>query len=167
MSTHLSPPWVTLYHMISKLFEYDPEVKVEQDEETYAINLYVEDQRKADALTKLLPASKEYGNVIVPINVIPANVEEPSKILLFQDAFEGNEAISCFYTGCGPTKDINYIAFDPIVVQFFNDQLDDINGLKTTLYADIAKEVFGQQDGIYFCTDPADESLEIPLGEWP
>ena len=82
-------------------------------------------------------------------------------------AFEGNEAISCFYTGCGPTQDINYIAFDPIVVQFFNDQLDDINGLKTTLYADIAKEVFGQQDGIYFCTDPADESLEIPLGEWP
>ena len=167
MATHLSPPWVTLYHMISKLFEYDQEVKVEQDEETYAINLYVEDQRKADALTKLLPASKEYGNVTVAINVIPANVEEPSKILLFQDAFEGNEAVSCFYTGCGPCKDINYIAFDPIVVQFFNDQLDDVNGLKTTLYADIAKEVFGQQDGIYFCTDPVDESLEIPLGEWP
>lgn len=167
MSAHLSPPWVTLYHMISKFFEYDSEVKVEQDEETYAINLYVEDQRKADALTKLLPASKEYGNITVAINVIPANVEEPSKILLFQDAFEGNEAISCFYTGCGPCKNINYIAFDPIVVQFFNDQLDDINGLKTTLYADIAKEVFGQQDGIYFCTDPVDESLEIPLGEWP
>ena len=65
MATHLSPPWVTLYHMISKLFEYDPEVKVEQDEETYAINLYVEDQRKADALTKLLPAASSLPDLSV------------------------------------------------------------------------------------------------------
>ena len=33
--------------------------------------------------------------------------------------------------------------------------------------ADIAKEVFGDQDSIFFCTDAADESLEVPLGEWP
>lgn len=167
MSTHLSPPWITFYHMVSKLFENDPEIKVEYDEDTYTIDLYVDNQRKADALTKLLPASKEFGNITMLINVIPANEEEPSKIQLFQEAFDGNEAISCFYTGCGPTKDINYIAFDPIVVQFFNDQLDDVNGLKTTLYADMAKEVFGLQDGVFFCTDAMDESLEIPLGEWP
>lgn len=167
MTTHLSPPWVTFYHMVSKLFENDSEIKVEYDEDTYTIDLYVDNQRKADALTKLLPASKEFGNITMLINVIPANEEEPSKIQLFQEAFEGNEAISCFYTGCGPTKDINYIAFDPIVVQFFNDQLDDVNGLKTTLYADMAKEVFGLQDGVFFCTDAMDESLEIPLGEWP
>ena len=42
MSVHLSPPWVTLYHMVSKLFENDPEVKVTYDEETYTINLYVD-----------------------------------------------------------------------------------------------------------------------------
>lgn len=118
MTTHLSPPWITFYHMVSKLFESDPEVKVEYDEDTYTIDLYVDNQRKANALTKLLPASKEFGNITMLINVIPANEEEPSKIQLFQEAFEGNEAVSCFYTGCGPTKDINYIAFDPIVVQF-------------------------------------------------
>ena len=167
MSVHLSPPWVTLYKMVSKLFENDPEVKVMYDEETYTISLYVDNQRKADALTKLLPMSKEFGNVTVFINVVPANQEEPSKIQLFQEAFEGNEVISCFYTGCGPTQDINYIAFDPVVVQFFNDQIDDANGLKTTLYADIAKEVFGDQDSIFFCTDAMNESLEVPLGEWP
>ena len=86
---------------------------------------------------------------------------------MFQEAFSGNGAVSCFYTECGPTQDINYVAFDPVVVQFFNDQLDDANGLKSTLYADIAKEVFGMQDGIFFCTDAADVSLEVPLGEWP
>ena len=166
MSVHLSPPWVTLYKMVSKLFENDPEVKVTYDEETYTISLYVDNQRKADALTKLLPLSKEFGNVTVFINVASANQEE-SKIELFQEAFEGNEAISCFYTGCGPTQDINYIAFDPVVVQFFNDQLDDANGLRSMLYADIAKEVFGDHDSIFFCTDAADESLEVPLGEWP
>ena len=167
MSVHLSPPWVTLYKMVSKLFENDSEVKVKYDEETYTINLYVKNQRKADALTKLLPESKEYGDITVSMNVIPANEGEPSKIELFQEAFDGNEAISFFYTGCGPAQDINYIAFEPVVVQFFNDQLDDANGLKTTLYADIAKEVFGDHDSIFFCTDAADESLEVPLGEWP
>ena len=167
VQVQVSPPWITLYKMVSKLFERDSEVEVEYNENTYAINLYVKNQRKADALLKLLPMSKEYGNITVSINVIPANQEEESRIELFQEAFSGNGAVSCFYTECGPTQDINYVAFDPVVVQFFNDQLDDANGLKSTLYADIAKEVFGMQDGIFFCTDAADISLEVPLGEWP
>ena len=167
MSTHLSPPWETLQHMVYKLFEHDPEVHFEWDEDARTINLYVDNDRKADALTQLLPSSKEFGNVTAYINVIPANQKEPSKIELFQKAFEGNDAISSFYTGCGPTQDINYIAFVPEVIQFFNDQYDDANGLRSTLYADIAREVFGDQGLIFFCTDPLDESLELPLGEWP
>ena len=167
MPTHLSPPWETFQHMVQKLFEYDPEIKFEWDEETRTIKLFVDNERKAEALTQLLPTTKEFGNETVYINVIPANEREPSKIELFQRAFEGNDIISSFYTGCGPTQDISYIAFDPVVVQFFNDQLDDINGLKSTLYADIAKEVFGDQDLIFFCTESLDESLEVPLGEWP
>ena len=167
MAEHLSPPWETLQHMVQKLFEKDPEVHFEWVEDTRTINLYVDNQWKADALTQLLPASKDFGNVTAYINIIPANQEEPSKIELFRRAFEGNEAVSCFYTGCGPTQDISYIAFEPEVIQFFNDQYDDINGLKSTLYADMAREVFGDQGLIFFCTDPLDESYTIPLGEWP
>ena len=33
MSTHLSPPWETLQHMVYKLFEHDPEVHFEWDED--------------------------------------------------------------------------------------------------------------------------------------
>ena len=42
MSVHLSPPWITLYHMVSKLFEHDSEVKVMYDEDTYTIKLFVD-----------------------------------------------------------------------------------------------------------------------------
>jgi hypothetical protein len=56
--------------------------------------------------------------------------------------------------------------FEKKVVQFFNDQLDDINGNKSTLYQDIAKDVFEKHEGVYFCT-AADGKLSKPLGEWP
>ena len=161
-NTHLSAPWETLQHMITKLFEYDPEVEVEYVESTYTINIYVDNLRKADALRRLLPTYKEYGNITVAINVIPVD-EKDSNTILFQRAFEGNKAVACFYTGCGPTKNITYISFQPIVVQFFNDQMDDINGLKSILYADIAKEVFGSPNSIFFCTEALAEDIEIPF----
>ncbi len=32
------------------------------------------------------------------------------------------------------------------------NQLDDINGYKSTLYQDIAKDMLGEKDGVFYCT---------------
>lgn len=48
---------------------------------------------------------------------------------------------------------ITYIVFKNKVVQFWNDDLSDIYGNRSTLYQDIAKEIFGESSGIFFCTD--------------
>lgn len=49
--------------------------------------------------------------------------------------------------------DLTYVVFEAKVVQFFNDDIGDINGIKSTLYEDIAEEVFEKKEGIYFCTN--------------
>ena len=46
---------------------------------------------------------------------------------------------------------MSFAVFAKEVVQYYNDDLTDINGLKSTLYEDIARDVF-DIDGINYCT---------------
>ena len=150
-------PWVEYYRKIESLFAQDQNVKVEYDESSNTIKLFVEDQEKADALTQLLPNRKEFGSIVVNIDVIPANKIETPRVDLFRKAFDGNGALSYIETVSGiSSNDFNFVVFQPEIVQYYNDDLSDINGLRSTLYQDIAKEVFGERDGIYFCTDKLD-----------
>lgn len=162
----LSPPWITFVHEIQALFEEDPDVKVKYSEADYTCNIYVEDARKADALTQLLPTEKEFGNVKLKINVVPANTEA-TKVDLFADAFYNNPAVSRIESYDTPFGRVSYIVFENKVVQFYNDQMDDINGNKSTLFQDIAGDVFGYDHGVFYCTEALKRNLNKPLGEWP
>lgn len=168
----LSPPWIEFYKQIEVLFKDDPAVRIEYDDEEYVIKLYVDGALKAEALTALLPAEKQFGNITVKVTVIPANILKDDKVALFKAAFEGNPAFSFAWTASGIfANDLSYIVFKNKVVQYFNDDLGDVNGNRSTLYQEIAKEIFGPQDGIFFCTDAPEIDLENsvgkPLGEWP
>ena len=93
-------------------------------------------------------------NIVVKILVLPANAENEDKLTLFQKAFEGNPAFSYGDSGNNSiTSSFNYVVFAPEVVQFFYDNLGDINGNYSTLYQEIAKDVFGEDEGLHFCTD--------------
>lgn len=162
----LSSPWVEFYREIEALFEQDDEVKVVYDEEKNEVKLYVENARKADALTQLLPAEKTFGNVTLKIIVIPANDLEISKADLIAEAFDGNPALSYVQHVDAVIGAFDYAVFQNRVVQFFDDNLSDINGNKSTLYENIAKDVFGTDVNVFFCTE-APVNLSKPLGEWP
>ncbi len=149
----LSPPWITFYHEVDALFKDDPDVKVAYNEDENVIKLFVENAEKADALTRLLPAQKTFGNITVLIKVIPANKLGVEKASLFQTAFEGNPAFAFVKTVSQGLYDMSYVVFKNRVVQFFNDDLSDINGNRSTLYQEIAKDVFGTIHGVSFCTD--------------
>ena len=147
-------PWIGYYKEIESLFQEDPTVKVKYDDSKNTIKLYVEDEEKADALAQLLPNRKVFGNITVNIDVIPANKIETPKIDLFRKAFEGNCAVAFIETIDNVSSNaFHFVVFQPEIVQYYNDDLSDINGLRTTLYQDIAKEIFGEREGIYFCTD--------------
>lgn len=150
----LSAPWVIYFRELKALFGDDPAINVTYDEDNMIIKLFVVGASKADAIAQLLPTEKTFGNVTVKIAVIPANALGESKMTLFQKAFDGNPAVSYLQSIPGLyNNELHYVVFEPEVVQYYNDSLGDINCIESTLYQDIAKRVFGEQDGIFFCTD--------------
>ena len=161
----LSPPWFIYVNKLQALFKSDKDITFNFDEENYALKIYVADEEKAEALTKLLPMQKEFGNVVVNISIIPPNEVGGNLVDVFRKAFKNNPDVVDIFTAEGIfSNPINYVIFKKEVVQFFNDDLGDAHGVRSTLSEELAREVFGTPDGIYFCTD-VDDGVGHPLGE--
>ena len=167
----LSPPWQTLFHKLNAMFGCDPEIELELIDEEYKINLFVNNQKKYEALTKLLPEEYVFGNVHVKLVIIPANDEDDDEediIDTFFDAFDGNPVMTDAFSVKAPVGVFNYVEFAPKVVQFYNDDLTDPHGLCSTLFEDIAYDLFVDDLDVNYCTEPVDQDDTCaPLGEWP
>lgn len=170
----LAPPWVTFANEMTQMFMYDSEVHVVYDNDNHEIKLYVDDAMKACALSELLTAAVVYGNITLKITVVPANGAFVAPTgNLYQVAFKNNNAFSFVKTVHGIfSNDLTYVVFKNRVVQYFNDDLSDVYGQCSTLYQDIAKRIFKERDGVFFCTDvekhsPLGARVGAPLGEWP
>ena len=168
----LAPPWVTFVNEITQMFLQDPEVHIVYDNDKYEVSIYVDNAAKAGALTELLPTEKIYGTVALNIKVIPANGVSVPSGNLYQIAFKNNGAFSFVKTIRGIfSNDLTYVVFKNKVVQYFNDDLGDIYGQCSTLYQELAKHIFGDREGVFFCTDVEKgvltAGLNSPLGEWP
>ena len=154
----LSAPWQTYYKELSLLFEHDDEVRIVYDTDEQIINIYVDNAVKAEAMAAALPTVKEFGTVILEINIIPSNKRvnmlRASKGMGFVDLFKGNSIVDDVVVVDGiMSNPITYVIFKKEVVQYFNDDLGDANGMCTTLYQDIAKRVFEEHEGVFFCTN--------------
>jgi len=173
----LSSPWNIFYKKVAALFAQDPEVTVLYNDEEPELKLWVKgNNEKASALNRFLTRQKEFGNVLLnmsvvgddgnPVNDINCTTEEALRI-----AFKNNDALSFIHCVETMFKDrVTYVVFRKTVVQYFCDNMMDIHGVKSTLYEDIARDVFeGVLDNnmISFCTDTYGVSLGKPLGEWP
>ena len=138
----LSPPWVTYVNEVAALFKEDPQIKMQYDESNLELKLLVDNPAKA------------FGNVTLKIFVIPANRLRENKIEIYKAAFEGNPIVSRIETVTDSAWTyFNYIVFRKEVVQYYNDDLGDIDGIHSTLYQEIAKDVLEGGTGIYFCTE--------------
>lgn len=151
----LSPPWITYYHKVQALFEKDDSVMVDFDEDKCCLNIIVEkDIEKGEAIQKLLPSEKVFGNNIMKINVV--TIQEPKQIptaQIFANAFKGNPIVEDIINASDIFRDDQtYIMFQNKVVQFFNDNISDYNGVCSTLYQDIAKDVFKDFVDAHYCT---------------
>lgn len=153
-SVKLSPPWIKLQHEFEAMFGKDPDIKVVSDSDDHSITLFVSDEDKADALSTLLPDKKIFGNVIVYINVVPANEDIETILSIFNKAFSGNPVFAYSKSVDDPASfSTNYLVFKKEVVQFFMDNLADANGVESMLYQDIARDIFGDINCIHYCTD--------------
>lgn len=154
-TTKLSPPWITYYHKVQALFEKDDSVIVNFDEDKCYLNIVVkEDVEKGEAIRTLLPFEKNFGNNIMKISVMTTKDEKSiPTTALFANAFKGNPIVEDIINASDIFRDNQtYIMFQNKVVQFFNDNINDYNGMCSTLYQDIAKDVFKDFVDAHYCT---------------
>ena len=163
----LSSPWQTYVNELKAMFGEDPDITIRFNDDEKIVSLYVAKPPKAEALEKLLKHEVTFGNVTLSVNVIPPNENEIDILDTFEDAFSGNPALSFVIPIESPLGSHRFVVFENKVVQFFNDQLDDMNGNKSTLYQDIARNIFDEKLAVNYCTDVKSASLAKPLGEWP
>lgn len=162
----LSSPWIIYARKLYELFKDDPQIIMEYDPEDIKVIISVsKNEEKAQALSQLLPKEKEFGGVSLAIEVRLVEESTTLKPKLFRKAFEGNPV----FKGLETVDDIfsnpvTYVVFDNKVVQYFSDNLGDINAVNSTLYEDIAREIFEDVNGVTFSTDvPTDRKIEV----WP
>ena len=148
----LVQPWTEYYRKLDALFGGDPNVDVIYDQDVPEVRLLVRGESKADAISKLLPTEVEFGNVRLGVKVVPANLSDSREDLL-RAAFDGNPSLVDIQTYDLMTNKITFVVFEKEVVQYYNDNIGDVHGLRSTLMQEIAKEVIGEDGGVHFCTD--------------
>lgn len=150
-----SAPWYGYVNRIRALFGEDPAVKIMFNDDHGILNIYVDGEKKEKAIRRLLPESMHFGNYILEINIILANVKikESSLVETYKDAFDGNPVVNKILTVPLQTNPMTYVVFRNEVVQYWDDNLGDIHGNQSMLMQDIAELVFDDTNGIYFCTD--------------
>lgn len=153
-TVNLISPWVEHYRKIDTFFKYDPDVNVVYDDKAKVIRLYVSDGEKAGALDAMLPDEVTFGSISLGIDVIPANgvtLEIPRSIQ--SKAFTNNPIVKDIISiNDIMTTPIIYVVFVKEVVQYYNDDLGDYFGMRSTLYEEIAREIFSPAKGVNYCT---------------
>lgn len=168
----LSPPWVLYYKKLSALFDKDNTIRIIFDEDNMEIKIYSTWERKIKALSFLLPEVISFGDVELKITIVPANVEN-NNYRIEKKKFSTEDITTCQvaidtlfdpneYCGNKHVKDIAnidtpcgkflYVIFKKEVIQYYEDNLSDFYGNKSTLCEDIAREIFKDTTGVFFCT---------------
>lgn len=152
----LCSPWMELFRKIEAMFHEDEAVKVTIDDDKHIINLDVSGTTKAKAIKALLPAEVTMGIITVKIVVNEVDDFDATDITkVYRQAFSGNPALIKTETVDVGGKAMNFVVFAKEVVQYFNDDISDLHGLHSTLYQDIARDVFTGQamnDSVFFNT---------------
>lgn len=162
----LISPWMEHYNKLCAFFNGDPSVTVIMDEENMDVRVLVQQSNKAEALTLLLDSEKTFGDVFLTVSVIPANtgttdtnrymknlMSDENYAQLYSYALDDNSILSDIRRVRGVLGfDAIYIIFEKEVIQYFTDNIGDYNGVKSTLAEYIARDIFKEHTGVFFCT---------------
>lgn len=150
-TVNFSSPWVQYYRKIEALFRYDKEIRVVYDDENVILNLYVSNGEKASLLTTFLPNEMLYGGTVLSIEIWPVNCELTSVSGKLSDIFKNNSSVQFIETVEG-ILDITYVVFKDEIVHYYSDDLGDYYRMTSTLYENLAREIFRDSKGVYFST---------------
>lgn len=148
----LSPPWCTYVNELKAMFQNDPYVTIQYNDEAKEVKLFVAKVDKAEALAKILKEEQKFGGTTLKITVVPPNDEARDILDEFDDAFRYNDAVGKILPIESPFGLFRYVGFANKVVQFYNDQLDDPSGNKSMLLQEIARDIFKDELTVNYYT---------------
>lgn len=154
----LLPPWCNYANSIKALFLSDKEIEIETDDyesdnKEFNITIKSPNKLKLYSISQLLENNVELGNITVIINYEYTGIPVIDNKIL-EMAFDGNPEVSkvdVIYDQTGTP--FTYCVFSKKVVQFYANNLGDINGNFSCLGEDVAKTIFKKQPGIFYCTN--------------
>lgn len=151
----LSPPWDEYARKLSVLFEQDKEITIEYKERENKISIWVDNTDKYEAMKKLIPFEMDFGGHKLEIEIIPADAVEAEKDNRYylKRLFRGNGAVADIQDAEIGAAEVTYIEFEKEVVQFWNDNLADLHGIKSTLMEDIARDIMPETTNVFYGTD--------------
>ena len=169
----LSPPWVLYYKKLSALFDKDNTIRIIFDEDNMEVKIYSTWERKTKALSFLLPEVVSFGDVNLKITIVPANIKKTNSyyvekknfatedittcqaaigILFDPNEYYGNEHVKNIASIDTPYGEFLYVIFKKEVIQYYEDNFSDFYGNCSTLCEIIAREIFKDMTGVFFCT---------------
>ena len=161
----ITMPWQAYASKLATLFNPDPAITVSEvkrsqlSDYNYYLTICVNNHKKYMALNELLDHEVTFGQVkmqIVIIDIESQDAEIASRIGKYNILFRGNPLFDSLYCVADQTgTEHGYFQFKPEVVQYFNDDCLDLNGLRSCLPEQIATEVFNKESwvtGVNFCT---------------
>lgn len=144
----LSAPWYTVHRELIKLFKYDPEIKVSPlNDDTkevggvYTVYISSDNKEKLSALEKLIKTEYTFGNIKMYIKLI-SNGQNEDTLQLVKTAFAGNQAVAGIESVADWYDLYTFMIFEDKVVQFYDDDIEDLFGNWNGLYTDVAKDLF-------------------------
>ena len=160
IGTSLTPPWYIYQKQVKALFEHDSQIIVgevyqQENGKDYAFDIEVRNHEKYMALDRVLSRFKLFGNVALTINLFDEeNSIEENAIDICRVIFDGNPIVESIEDIVDPAGvHHGFVVFCPKIIQYYADDMRDINGNVTTLAQNIAREVFNDAaDGVNFCT---------------
>ena len=160
---NLQAPWYEFQNKVAALFKNDPDISVGEirecgaNEDTdYAFDIEVRKHEKFEALNRMIPSVKEFGNITLGIQLFDEeNTTKKDDIAAICKAmFADNPIVDDVrvVTDQFGVQQV-YVMFKAEVIQYYRDEFTDYNGLWSGLAQDIAKEIIDNSLGnLHFCT---------------
>lgn len=152
----LSPPWHIYANYIKSIFQKDPEVTIIVPEETekseFVITIKCTNKIKTFAISELLANEIQMGNITVIINCVYTGSTQVDYNVL-NAALSNNPEVSEIVKETSAMMIENtFCVFKKNVIQFFDDNIGDINGNFSGLAEDISRQIFNKETGVFYCT---------------
>lgn len=156
----MSPPWDGYMNMLASFFRGDDRIRVGCGTDKRVGTVAVFDSKMYAALEQVLKTRVRFGNVVLRINIVPADglkafKGEMTDLEALRCVLSKNPAFAKFVSRKTELGNFVYCMFKPVVLMWHNDNPASPYKQTASVYETAALEVFkSAKIGISYATEP-------------